>query len=51
MTKEEFIKNVLGDEVSNYSQEEIEAFYIASIGLFNCFFDRWKKEKIKLIKL
>jgi hypothetical protein len=46
MTLEEFTKEVIGDDISDYSQEEIEAFYIASIGFFNLFFNKWKKEKI-----
>jgi hypothetical protein len=46
MTLEEFTKEVIGDDISDYSQEEIEAFYTASTGFFNLFFNKWKKEKI-----
>lgn len=48
MTVEEFTKEVLGEDSSNYTQEEIEAFYTASVGFFNLFFNKWKKEKISL---
>ena len=46
MTLEEFTKEVIGDDISDYSQEEIKAFYTASTGFFNLFFNKWKKEKI-----
>ena len=48
MTIEEFTREVIGDDAPNYTQEEIEAFYIASAGFFNVFFNKWKKEKISL---
>jgi hypothetical protein len=47
MTLEEFIKDVLGDDAKNLSQQEIEAFYNACVGFFGVFFNKWKKEKIK----
>lgn len=50
MTLEDFIKEVIGDDSPNYTQEEIEVFYTASVGFFNLFFNKWKKEKTSQIK-
>lgn len=50
MTLEEFKKEILGADVQNMSQEKIEFFYNASVGLFKTFFDKWKKENIPIKK-
>jgi hypothetical protein len=44
MTLEDFIKNVLGAKAQNMSQEKIELYYRKSVGFFNVYFDKWKKE-------
>lgn len=50
MTLEAFISDVLGPEAQNYTHEEIESLYNASVKLFNILFDKWKKEKITIAK-
>lgn len=47
MTPDEF-KKLLGTDIDRYTQEEVEVFYNASINLFNCYFEKWKKEKFSV---
>jgi hypothetical protein len=49
MTLEEFVKNILGNDVSEYSQSEIEGLYAIVFPFANFAMKKWNDKKVETV--